>query len=52
MIRKGRNQREILTPKDRGGKTKLIMVLRKHIVSRVYSYFPIGGHSVTQTKIK
>ena len=24
-------------------------ILREHIVSRVRSYFPIGGHSVTRT---
>ena len=36
------------------GKTKLtfrylyLEILRKHIVSRVSSYFPTGGHSVTR----
>ena len=39
--------------KNQGGKkTKLtiryyILILRQHILSRVRSYFPIGGHSVT-----
>ena len=29
-----------------------VLILRKHIVSRVSSYFPEGGHSVTRNVIK
>ena len=35
---------------NRGGKTQIdnkVLILRKHIVSRVSSYFPIGGHAIT-----
>ena len=56
MIRKRRNQKENPTSKTEVGKPKLtiryLFILRKHIVSRVSSYFPIGGHSVTRTLIK
>ena len=36
--------------KNRDGKNYIdnwVLILRKHIVSRVSGYFPIGGHSVT-----
>ena len=38
----------------RGTKLKLHLVLipRKHILSRVCSYSPIGGHSDTRTELK
>ena len=57
MTRKACNRREIPIPKTELRKTKLTIrylynVLRKHIVSRVSSCFPIGGHSVTRTWIK
>ena len=50
MIRKRGNQKEIPTPKTKVGKTKLTIryLYSENIVSRVSSYFPIGGHSVTQ----
>ena len=38
--------------KNRGGKNYInnqVLMLRKHIVSQVSSYFPIGDNSVTQT---
>ena len=38
--------------KKGGGKTQIdnkVLILRKHIVSRVSSYFPIGDHSVIRT---
>ena len=37
--------------KNRYGEKFIIIryLLRKHIVSRVSSFFPIGAHSVTQT---
>ena len=48
MIRKRRSQTDIPTPKIEVGKTKLtrdqVLILREHIVSRVSSYFPVGGH--------
>ena len=31
---------------------KFVLILRKHIVNRVGSYFPIGGHSITRTSLK
>ena len=43
MIRKTRNQKEIPTQID-----NLVLVVREHIVSRVSSYFPTGGHLVTR----
>ena len=46
MLGKWRNQTE---KKQVGGKN---YILRKHIVSRLISYFAMGGHSVTQTKLK
>ena len=56
MIRKWCNQKEIPTPKTEVGKNLLnnqVLVLRKHIVSQVSSYFPIGGHSEnTKTYIR
>ena len=41
--------------KNRQKTTKIIyhvLILREHIVSRVSSHFPIGGHSVIRTSIK
>ena len=29
-----------------------VLILREHIVSQMSSYFPIGGHSITKTKLK
>ena len=54
MIRKWRNQKEIPTPKTKVGKTinSQVLLLRKHILSRLSCYFPIGGHSITQTLLK
>ena len=52
MIRKRRNQKEISTPKTEVG--KILMIIRYLylenilVVSRVSSYFPMGGHSVTE----
>ena len=49
------NQKEILTPKTEVGKNLIncqVLILRKHIVSRMSSYLPIGGHSVTLTELK
>ena len=37
---------------NRGGKKQIenkALTLRKRIVSRLSSYFPLGGHSVTRT---
>ena len=34
------------------GVGKKVLIPGKHIVSRVSSYFPIGGHSVTGTELK
>ena len=31
---------------------KFVLILIKHIVSRVSSCFPIGGHSITRTSLK
>ena len=50
--RKRCSRKEIPTPKTEMGKKlnwQLGTYTRKHIISRVSSYFPIGGHSVTQT---
>ena len=55
MIKKWHNQKEIPTPKTEVGKNLInnqVLLLRKHIVSRVSTYSPIGGHSVTRTEIK
>ena len=48
MIRKSRTQKEIPTPRIEVGKTKLI--IRKHIIKRVSSCFPIGAQTVTRNK--
>ena len=53
MIRELCNQKEIPTPQtERWGKNQNdieVFIQRKHIVGRVSSYSPIGGHSVTRT---
>ena len=53
MIRKWGDQKEISTPKTEMRTNKInnnqVLILRKHIVSQVNSYFPIGDHSFTQT---
>ena len=49
MIRKWRNQKEITAPQTEGWEND---TSRKHIVSRVSSYSPIGGHSVTRAELK
>ena len=50
MIWKRRNQEEIPTSNPEMGENLNLYsgtyVLKKHVVSRVSSYFPIGGHSV------
>ena len=33
-------------------KIQIVKVQREHMVNRVSSYFPKGGHSVTQTELK
>ena len=39
--------------RNRGvGKNKMTVIQRKHIVSRVSSYSPIGDHSYTRTDLK
>ena len=46
------NQKEITTPKTEVEKNLIdnqALIRRKHIVSRVSSYFSIGGHSVSGT---
>ena len=54
MIRKRRNKKEIPTPKIEVGKTKLTIryYYLENIVSRVSSYFPIGGYALTRTLLK
>ena len=45
-----RNQNDIPASKTEVGKTKVTIryLYIEHIVSRVSSYFPIGGHSITR----
>ena len=53
MIRKWFNQKEISTPTE-VGRNKIdtqVLERRENIVSRVRSYFPIGGHSVNRTEL-
>ena len=55
MVRKWHNQKEIPIPKTEMRKNLInahVLIQRKHIVSGVNSYFPIGGHTITQTLLK
>ena len=43
------------SPQNKNGKIlklQIVKILREHMVNRVSSYFPKGGHSATQTKLK
>ena len=53
MIRTWHNQKEIPTPQTEGWeKTKMTPIPIKHIITRVMSYSPIDGHTVTRTELK
>ena len=54
MIRKWRNQKKKSDSNNQGWKTRneqsdTYTYFRKYIVSHMGSYFPIGGHLVSQT---
>ena len=52
--RNGAIRKRLPLHKPRGGKKlkRQALIQGKHTASRVSSYFPIGGHSATQTELK